>query len=169
MCGLNSQSYLKTFKKKFVLKAFTSVKARHSVVSDSLWPHGLWSARLFCPYSPGGNTGVCCHFLFQGIFLTQGSNPGLLHCMQVLYYSVTGEALYFYDPSYIPGCLAFCSHDLIDSNTKLWFICTVFPTVAFFFSEIAFFSPLFGFWTMFSVWHTVVIGPWKDALCSVFI
>ena len=29
--------------------------------------------------SPGKNTGVGCHFLFQGIFLTQGSNLGLLH------------------------------------------------------------------------------------------
>ena len=26
------------------------------------------------------------HFLFQGIFLTQGSNPGLLHCRQILYH-----------------------------------------------------------------------------------
>ena len=26
-----------------------------------------------------------CHFLLQGIFLTQGSNPGLLHCRQILY------------------------------------------------------------------------------------
>ena len=31
------------------------------------------------------NTGVGCHFLLQGIFLTQGSNPGLLHCRQTLY------------------------------------------------------------------------------------
>ena len=34
---------------------------------------------------PGNNTGVGCHFLLQGIFLTQGSNPGLLHCRQILY------------------------------------------------------------------------------------
>ena len=34
---------------------------------------------------PGKNTGVRCHFLLQGIFLTQGSNPGLLHCRQILY------------------------------------------------------------------------------------
>ena len=34
--------------------------------------------RLLCPWdSPGKNTGVGCHALFQGIFLTQGSNPGL--------------------------------------------------------------------------------------------
>ena len=30
----------------------------------------------------GKTTGVGCHFLFQGIFLTQGSNLGLLHCRQ---------------------------------------------------------------------------------------
>ena len=36
--------------------------------------------------SPGKNTGVGCHTLPQGIFLTQGSNPGLLHCRQILYY-----------------------------------------------------------------------------------
>ena len=30
--------------------------------------------------------GVGCHLLFQGIFLTQGSNPGFLHCRQILYH-----------------------------------------------------------------------------------
>ena len=35
--------------------------------------------------SPGKNTGVGCHFLLQGIFPTQGSNPGLLYCRQILY------------------------------------------------------------------------------------
>ena len=40
---------------------------------DSLQPHGLKPARLLCPWnSPGKNTGVGCHFLFQGIFPTQG-------------------------------------------------------------------------------------------------
>ena len=58
----------------------------HSVMSDSLQPHGLYLARLLCPRnSPGKNTGVGCHSLFQGIFTTQGSNPGLLHCRQILY------------------------------------------------------------------------------------
>ena len=42
-------------------------------MSDSLQPHGPWPARLLCPWdSPGKNTGVGCHFLLQGIFLTQG-------------------------------------------------------------------------------------------------
>ena len=34
---------------------------------------------------PGKNMGVGCHFLLQGIFLTQGLNLDLLHCMQILY------------------------------------------------------------------------------------
>ena len=51
-----------------------------SVVSDSLRPHGLWSTRLLCPWDfPGKNTEVGCHFLLQGIFLLQGSNPHPLH------------------------------------------------------------------------------------------
>ena len=36
--------------------------------------------------SPGKNTGVGCHALLQGIFPTQGSNSGLPHCRQILYY-----------------------------------------------------------------------------------
>ena len=36
--------------------------------------------------SPGKNTGVGCHALLQGIFPTQGSNPGLLHCRWILYH-----------------------------------------------------------------------------------
>ena len=35
--------------------------------------------------SPGKNTGVGCHILLQRIFSTQGSNPGLLNCRQILY------------------------------------------------------------------------------------
>ena len=38
--------------------------------------------RLLCPWdSPGKNTGVDCHALFQGIFLTQGLNPHLLYLL----------------------------------------------------------------------------------------
>ena len=41
---------------------------------------------LLCLWDfPGKSTGMGCHFLLQGIFLTQGSNPGLLHCRQTLY------------------------------------------------------------------------------------
>ena len=41
------------------------------------------SGSLSCP---GKNTGVGCHFLLQGIFLTQRSNQSLLHCRQNLYH-----------------------------------------------------------------------------------
>ena len=41
---------------------------------------------LLCPWdSSGENTGVGCRFLLQGIFLTQGLNPCLLHCRWILY------------------------------------------------------------------------------------
>ena len=36
--------------------------------------------------SPGKNTGVGCHALFQGILPTWGSNSGLPHCRQILYH-----------------------------------------------------------------------------------
>ena len=50
-----------------------------SVVSDSLQPpYSPWN-------SPGQNTGVGSRSLLQGIFPTQGLNPGLLHCRQILY------------------------------------------------------------------------------------
>ena len=60
-----------------------------SVVSD---PVTLWTIahKTLCPWgSLGKITGVGCHFLLQGIFLTQGSNMHLLslwHCRQVLFH-----------------------------------------------------------------------------------
>ena len=53
-----------------------------SVMSNSLESYGLYS-----PWnSPGQNTGVGSLSLLQGIFPTQGSNPGLPHCRQILYH-----------------------------------------------------------------------------------
>ena len=55
----------------FPLQLFESECESRSVVSDSLWPHGLYS-----PWSsPGQNTGVGSLSLPQGIFPTQGLNP----------------------------------------------------------------------------------------------
>ena len=49
-----------------------------------------WTVAFTKHHSPwdflGKSTGVGCHFLLQGIFLTQGSNPGLPHCGQRLYH-----------------------------------------------------------------------------------
>ena len=42
----------------------------HSIVSDSLWPHGPQPAKLLSPWnSPGRNTTVGCHFLLHSLLL----------------------------------------------------------------------------------------------------
>ena len=56
-------------------------KVSRSVMSDSLWSHGLYSQWD----SPGQNTGVGTHPLLQEIFPTQESNAGLRHCSQIRY------------------------------------------------------------------------------------
>ena len=78
------QVYLTVILKKSI--AFSEKwKWSHSVVSDPLRPHGLQPTRLLPPWdSPGKSIGMGCHFLLQGIFLTQGLNPGLLHSRQTL-------------------------------------------------------------------------------------
>ena len=60
----------------------TCESENHSVMSDSLRPQGLY----YGPWnSLGQNTGVGSLSLLQGIFLIQGSNPGLPHCRKILY------------------------------------------------------------------------------------
>ena len=60
---------------------YASESESHSVVSDSLQPHGLYSSWN----SPGQNTGVDSLSFLQRIFPTQGLNSGLLRCWQILY------------------------------------------------------------------------------------
>ena len=67
--------------------SFYVLVMRRSVMSDSLRPHGLQPTRLLCPWDfPGNSTRVDRHFLLQGIFPTQRSNPDLPHCRQMLYH-----------------------------------------------------------------------------------
>ena len=67
-------------------------------MSDMWRPHGLWEepTRLLCPWdSPSKNTGVSCHVLLQGIFLTQGWNPHLffhLHWQAGFFFFFTTES-----------------------------------------------------------------------------
>ena len=73
----------------FHLSVSACESVSHSVMSDSLRPHGLEPASRGSSVhvdSLGKNTGVGCHALLQGIFPTQVSNPGLLHCRQVPYH-----------------------------------------------------------------------------------
>ena len=61
--------------------AWGSFQMSHSVMSNSLQHHGLYS-----PWnSPGQNTRVGSHFLLQGIFQTQRLNQGFPHYRQILY------------------------------------------------------------------------------------
>ena len=72
--GLSHES---TFFQKFTWLTYV---LSHSVVSDSSWAYGLWPNRLLCPRnSPGKNTGVGCHFLFQR------SNPEISHIADGLF------------------------------------------------------------------------------------
>ena len=66
----------------FIYSLRSPVKSEScSVLSDSLRSHGVLS-----PWnSPGTNTGVGSLSCLQGIFPTQGSNPGLPHFLGILY------------------------------------------------------------------------------------
>ena len=77
------------------------------VISNSLGSHGLQPTRLLCALNfPGKHTGVGCHFLLQGIFLTQGLNPGLPHCRLILYHlSHQGSSLLMELPKFVKSSL----------------------------------------------------------------
>ena len=51
--------------------------------------------------SPGKNSGVSCHALLQGVFLTQGLNSDLPHCRRILYHLSTREAQYYVINNYL--------------------------------------------------------------------
>ena len=62
-------------------------------MSNFLQPYGSLLARLLCPWDfLCQNTGVGCHFSFQGIFPTQGWNPYLLHYRWILYHWTPRES-----------------------------------------------------------------------------
>ena len=68
------------------------INHRLKLIADIWWWKSLSRVRLFRPHglysswnSPGQNTGVDRHALLQGIFPTQGSNPGLPNCLKILY------------------------------------------------------------------------------------
>ena len=66
--------------------------------------------------SPGKNIGVGCHFLLQGIFPMQGSNPGLPHCRWILYQlSHKGSKFSIYRENMYVGW--WCCH-FIDENLR---------------------------------------------------
>ena len=75
--------------KSFQRKSLGTPSESHSVVSDSLWPHGL-----YCPWNfPRQNTGVGSRSLLQGIFPTQGLNQVSCIAGRFLTIRATREAL----------------------------------------------------------------------------
>ena len=76
--------------------------------------HGPEPARLLCPWDfPCKNIGVGCHFLLQGIFPTQGSNPCLL-CL--LHWQADSSPLSHLGPSH--NKLKKKNHMIISIDTK---------------------------------------------------
>ena len=84
----------------FTTSAIWEASSRGSSLVPKLGPT-LWDTMASSPPGssvqdfPGRNTGVGCHFLFQRIFPTQGSNLGLLHCRRILHQESHKTNLYF--------------------------------------------------------------------------
>ena len=69
-------------------KPYYRIKWVKSLIHARLFttPWIVACTKLLCPWDfSRKSTGVGCHFLLQGIFPNQGSNPGLSHCRQMLY------------------------------------------------------------------------------------
>ena len=89
--GIQRYFYLN---KNITYSAVDKIMHVHSVVSDSLWPHGVLTTRFLCPWeSSGKSIGVGFYFLLQWVFLTQELNLCLLNCRLILYCLSHGEAL----------------------------------------------------------------------------
>ena len=74
-----------------------------SVVSDSLWPHGLYPTRLLCPWDfPGKNTGVGSHFLLPPRSFRDLPDPGIEHSS--LASPVLAGGFFTTAPPGKPGC-----------------------------------------------------------------
>ena len=83
----------------------------------SSFPKAWFSESPICPWDfPGKNTGVGCHFLLQGIFLNQESNPGLLHCRQILYWLSYERNL-----GVVLNSTLFLNQTLSSMPSNLWF------------------------------------------------
>ena len=92
----------------------------HSVMSASLWPHGLhnpWN-------SPGQNTGVGSRSHLQGIFPTQGSNPGLLHFAGGFF---TSRATIFTSHISLLFCSLSKAHVCLSYHFKMWICILALP------------------------------------------
>ena len=102
--GLHNATFftcIDLFKKDFIQPDWRHTSAHSLLLGTHPWSGKrkwkmLSHVQLFAWNSPGQNTGVGNLSLPQGIFPTQGSNPGLLHCRQILYHLSYREDPYSY-------------------------------------------------------------------------
>ena len=132
-------------------------------MSDSLQPHGPYSTSLLCPWaSPDKNTGVGCHALLQGIFMTQGSNP---HFLCLLHWQVGSLPLVpFGKPRFIsifylyllPSWFHLKEFLLITkanlSRSKCWLLCFLFFSLGKISFPLSYIPSLFLLHSGFSPW-----------------
>ena len=89
---------LSKFKCRIILKSHLTKYRSDSVMGIYIYSAAVFRCFWLCGHmdcrppgfsvhgdSPGTNIGVGCHVLLQGIFTSQGLNPGLPHCRQTLY------------------------------------------------------------------------------------
>ena len=115
--------------------------------------------------SPSKNTGGGCHSLLQGIFLTQGLNPGLLHCWQILYclshYQFSSVQLLNHVQLFVTSKTAACQASLSITNSwsllKLTSIESVMP-----YNHLILFRPLL---LLPSIFPTIKVFFNESVLC----
>ena len=105
--------------------------------------------------SPGKNTGVGCHALLQGIFPTQGPNPGLPHCRWILYHlrhqGIPTYAIASLKPRYLAYFLIF--HNLgLSLMVYVYFLCLT--------DHVSLSKPYAGLWSLMSPFNYLSLGLW---------
>ena len=111
--------------------------------------------------SPGKNTGVGCHVLLQGIFPTQGSNPGLLHHRLILYH-LSRQGSPFCSPTYSKMQKARLVPFLPQLCNQLFLLWTPFSfflkkKIIIYFFFLFFFSIFLNF--IFKLYNIVLVSP----------
>ena len=102
-----------------------------------------WTVACQAPHgdSPGKNTGVGCHALLQGIFLTQGLNPGLPHCRGIFFFFTIWaiRKVHFLLFGTLHKLCTFLHHNLVSED---WLYCGWMRVLKFMFSKS---NRLYGF------------------------